>query len=527
MHRNALLALVLAALGGCGGSADPAPAVRPARLLVVGWDGASFRAIDPLLAAGELPNLAALLARGVRSELESTIVPISSAAWTTATTGKGPGEHGVFGFHEPLPASYALTLVSARSNRAAPLWRLLSARGIPALVFGVPLTYPPEPILGTMVCGMLAPRAADFAWPAGLADELRARGYLPDLEPWLEEREPRWDEAEAQLDLREELLDAWLARDDWRLAFVVFKELDVFSHYSYGLDFAQHVAPIYARLDALLGRMLAAAGADTNVVLLSDHGFRSYARGFNLHAWLMAEGFAARRADAEPEALPEGPFARRFADEAAQRLAELELARTQAFAWVCEGNYGSVRLNLRGREPQGIVAADEAAGVCARLAAELSAHPWVTRVWRAEELLPGPERAALPDLLFELRPEVQAFAERGSAQQGDYAPEVADHDLFGIFAAAGPAFRPHGALADGRRLTLFDVAPLALHLLGQPVPSEMRGVVPRELLLDPRPVERVSEASFTVAHPPRSGAVYTPEEIEALEKSVRALGYGD
>ncbi len=527
MRRNALLALFFAALGGCGGPTGPEPGPRPARLLVVGWDGASFRAIDPLLAAGKLPNLAALLAHGTRSELESTIVPISSAAWTTATTGKGPGEHGVFGFHEPLPGSYALTLVSARSNRAAPLWRLLTARGIPALVLGVPLTYPPEPILGTLVCGMLAPPAADYAWPAGLAAELRARGFLPDLDPWLEEREPSWPEAEAQLDLRAELLDGWLARDDWRLAFVVFKELDVLSHFSYGLDFAQHVAPIYARLDALLGRMRAAAGADTNVILLSDHGFRSYARGFNLHAWLMAEGFATRRADARSEPLPEGPFARRFADEAAQRLAELDLARTQAFAWVCEGNYGSLRLNLRGREPDGTVAPAEVEGVLARLTARLAAHPWVTRVWRAEDLLPGPERAALPDLLFELRPEVQAFAERGSAPQGDYEPEVADHDLLGIFAAAGPAFVPRGKLAQGRRLTLLDVAPLALHLLGQPVPDEMRGAVPLELLADPRPVERVSEASFTVAHPPRSGAVYTREEIEALERSVRALGYGD
>jgi predicted AlkP superfamily phosphohydrolase/phosphomutase len=456
--------------------------------------------------------------------LESTILPISSAAWTTATTGKGPGKHGVFGFHAPEAGSYALALVSTRSVRAAPLWRLLTGRGLPSLVFGVPLTYPPEPILGTMVCGMLAPREAAYTWPPELAGALRARGYLPDLEPWLEEREPTWEEARTQLDLREELLAEMLAGRDWRLAWIVFKELDVLSHFSYGLDFAAHVAPVYARLDALLGRLLEVVGPETNVIVLSDHGFTSYARGFNLHAWLIEQGFAVRRADAVPKPLPEGPFARAFAEEAAQRLGELDLARTSAYAWTCEGNYGSLRVNLRGREPAGSVAPDDADGTLVLIEAALFAHPLVKSVWRADELLPGPERAALPDVVFATLPDVQVFAEPGSAVAGEYDPPVPDHDLHGIFVAAGPSL---ARTVLARPLRLADVAPLALHLLGLPVPVEMDGQVPGALLAGGRPPERVPEASFAAVAPPRSGAAYTPEEIAELEKGLRALGYGD
>ena len=531
MGRNALLAVFFPLFAGCG---EPSPAAAPAatasiqpprpRLLVVGWDGASFRAVDPLLAEGKLPNLARLIARGTRSALESTILPISSAAWTTATTGKGPGEHGVFGFHEPANGSYELTLVSSRSNRAAPVWRLLTGRGIPSLVFGVPLTYPPEPILGTMVCGMLAPRDAQYTWPPELASSLRARGYRPDLDPWLEEREPTWEEARKQLDLREEILSELLAGRDWRLAWIVFKELDVLSHFSYGLDFAAHVAPIYARLDALLGRLVEVAGPETNVIVLSDHGFTSYTRGFNLHAWLIAQGFAARRAGAAPEPLPAGPFARAFAAEAAQRLDELDLARTAAYAWACEGNYGSLRLNLRGREPQGSVSPEEAELMLVRIENALFEQPLIEHVWRAEDLLPGPARAALPDVLFATRPEVQVFAERGSALEGEYEPAVADHDLFGIFVAAGPAL---AQTTLARPLRLIDVAPLVLHLLEQVVPQEMQGEVPTAMLADGRAPERAPEASLAGASPSHSGAIYTPQEIEALEKSLRALGYGN
>src|SRR5262245_65545670 len=123
-YRAPMRGLALGALAlflpACGPRREAPPAPR---LLVVGWDGASYRAIDPLLRAGRLPHLAALIERGTRAELESTIVPISSAAWTAATTGKGPGRTGVFAFHAPVAGSYALELVSARSNRAAPLWR--------------------------------------------------------------------------------------------------------------------------------------------------------------------------------------------------------------------------------------------------------------------------------------------------------------------------------------------------------------------------------------------------------------------
>lgn len=539
MGRYALLAVFFPLLAACGQGAPPSaarsgPDARPAtqrpapRLLVVGWDGASFRAIDPLLAAGRLPHLASMIARGTRCELESTIIPISSAAWTTATTGKPPGEHGVFAFHEPVSGSYDLALVSARSNRAAPLWRLFTGRGIPSLVFGVPLTYPPEPILGTMVCGMLSPPGAVYTWPGTLADSLRARGFLPDLDPWLEEREPTWEEGRQQLDLREEILAELLVQSEWRLAWIVFKELDVLSHYSYGLDFAAHVAPIYARLDALLGRLLAVVGPETDVILLSDHGFRSYTHGFNLHAWLLAEGFAVLHADATPreqlEPLPEGPFARRFAAEAAQRLSALDLPHTAAYAYACEGNYGSLRLNLRGREPQGSVAPEDAESVLVRIEARLFANPLVKSVWRAEDLLPGPERAALPDILFATQPHVQVFAERGHELTGEYDPAVADHDLYGIFVAAGPSLA-HTRLE--RPLRLLDIAPLALHLLCQPVPLEMRGEVPPALLSENRAVARVPEASFVGMAPPRSGSVYTPQEIEELEKELQALGYGN
>src|SRR5262249_8587481 len=131
-------------------------------------------------------------------------------------------------------------------------------------------------------------------------------------------------------------------------------------------------------------------------------------------------------------------------------------------------------------------------------------------------------RAALPDLVVAAQEDVQLFAERGSELKGQYDPQVADHDLWGIFVAAGPAFRH---VEPAQELRLLDVAPTALHLLGLPVPDEMKGTVPLPFLVNVTPPRRCSEASFAAAAPPRDGAAYTPEEIQTLERNLHALGY--
>jgi predicted AlkP superfamily phosphohydrolase/phosphomutase len=268
-----VVALVLAASIGWWWRGRGGERARPPhKLLVIGWDGATFAMIDPLVAAGRLPNVARLLGRGASAVCESTKVPISSAAWVGAVTGKHPGENGVYSFFEPVDGTYDVELISALSNRAAPLWRILSGHGLRSIVVNVPVTHPPERIDGVMVAGMLAPLDSDFAHPRALAAELRERGFVPDLGAWRDKKPVTFERVEEQLALKERILVEMLRDEPWDFAMLVFKDLDVWCHRAYDGALDGSVARHYELLDATLGKLLEAAGEGVDVGRLSAHG---------------------------------------------------------------------------------------------------------------------------------------------------------------------------------------------------------------------------------------------------------------
>jgi len=528
MNARPLALAVL--LGLCSCSSDSTP-VRPReKLVVIGWDGATFDLIDPLLEAGRLPNLAQLIERGRTATLESTIIPISSAAWVGAVTGKGPGQTGVYSFFEPVPDSYDVQIISSRSNRAAPLWRILSAHDIGVNIFGVPVTYPPEPVYGTLVAGMLSPFDTDYAWPPKYTETLRSAGFVPDLGVWREDQELEAAKLDTQLALKERFVKELLARDNWDFSMIVFKNLDVLAHRVYTADVDGPVARLLVLLDACLGQLISELDPQTNIVLMSDHGFTTYPLGLNLHSWLVDEGYASLNEKAARGGF-QGALDEVRVREHAARLGELDLSATRAFATSSEGNYGSIRLNLQGREPRGTVPAAEREAVLRELEERLRAWrvegidgPIVTNVFRGAELYPGPERDIVPDLMIETRPDVQVFAATSNqATFNRFARPRPDHARDGILVMAGPSVQP---ATERERASVLDLAPTALYLLDQPVYSEMEGEVLQRFLKRTAAPVVIPEANDPQRPPARSaGADSSAEHVRAMEQKLKALGY--
>lgn len=121
------------------------PSVR--RVAVIGIDSADWREIDPLLAAGELPNLRALIERGAAGVLRSAEPTYSPVVWTSIFTGKTPAKHGITGWYSAY----------STNRRASPLWQLIRSAPAPSVVVNVPGSWPPRDLEGVLVSGFPMP----------------------------------------------------------------------------------------------------------------------------------------------------------------------------------------------------------------------------------------------------------------------------------------------------------------------------------------------------------------------------------
>lgn len=194
-----LLVLALAAwwLAGCrpDGSPEAAAAREAARgplVAVIGWDGATWSVIDPLLREGRLTNLGGLIERGSRGVLVAEPPLLSPPLWTTLATGFPPAEHGITDFELPDPrGGPGRVMASTLHRRRAPLWQIASRAGLSVGVVGWWTTWPAEQVEGYLVSDHLAynrweawaERAEgegfDLTWPAELAGELRPLAVGP------------------------------------------------------------------------------------------------------------------------------------------------------------------------------------------------------------------------------------------------------------------------------------------------------------------------------------------------------------
>ena len=118
------------------------------RLLLVGWDAADWKVIDPLLAAGQMPHLARIIEGGVRGNIATISPPLSPMVWTSIATGKRPYKHGIHGFTEPTEDGLGVRPISNLGRKCKTFWNILHQHGKRSIVVGWWPSHPAEPIRG-------------------------------------------------------------------------------------------------------------------------------------------------------------------------------------------------------------------------------------------------------------------------------------------------------------------------------------------------------------------------------------------
>ena len=352
------------------------------KVVVIGLDGADWAILRPYIDAGQLPTMAKLCVEGVYGRLQSTIRPESSVAWSTFSTGVNAGKHDVYGFVRHKPNSYDFQLANADTVAVRRFWDILGDSGLRSGLINVPFTYPPAPVDGFLISGMLSPgKHLPFTYPPDLQKRVLDRfnnAYLFDAGD--NEREAEQLMASVRAYTEQQLETAlWLMdEEEWALLTLIFTGPDRLQHFLWpteGVDSGEDaLLPYFQELDRAIARLIAKLPSDALVLIMSDHGFNGVGRRFYINRWLEREGFLSlhdnnhRLADdmlSWASALKNVPGIRRLKRALLPNDWGPTTLKTAVFTqpinWEQTKVYyaldGGLRINLQGREPQGIVSA--------------------------------------------------------------------------------------------------------------------------------------------------------------------------
>src|SRR5271170_5706481 len=137
------------------------------KVLLIGWDAADWKIINPLMDQGLMPTLNDFINHGVMGNLATLRPILSPMLWNSIATGKRPDKHGILGFTELDPHTGGVRPVSSTSRKVKAIWNILTQRGYNAHVLGWFASHPAEPINGISVSDLFpsAIDRMDKEWP--------------------------------------------------------------------------------------------------------------------------------------------------------------------------------------------------------------------------------------------------------------------------------------------------------------------------------------------------------------------------
>jgi predicted AlkP superfamily phosphohydrolase/phosphomutase len=432
-------------------------------------------------------------------------------------------------FTYPDTNGYDIKVSNSTTCSAPSLWEIVGNAGGKVGVVSMPMTYPPQPVNGLMLCSFLTPSVdSEYTYPSSLKVEIETANDSYPLHMSEKGRgvDPsHFAQAVRELEVkRAKIVCDLLQKKPWDLFVYVFETTDNLQHEVWHLldethprhdaDLAAavmpHILEFYETVDRLLGEMIALVPDDTLVVVMSDHGFGPFHKFFHINNWLaehswlkfkrtplsLAKRLAFRLGGTPINALKwvtrlrlsgmrknvkrgrgRGMLKRLFLS-----LDDVDWKRTKAFS---VGNFGQVYLNVKGQRPQGIVSTaeyedlrDSLAAAALEFSDPVDGNQVVRKVYKREEIFHGPSTQRLPDLILHTdRARYVSFGHADFGSNKIIEPsegQTGHHHMVGVLGLVGAGIKEEHNLAQA---SILDLAPTILHYMGLPVPSHMDGQV--------------------------------------------------
>ena len=441
------------------------------KVVVLGLDGAPYTLIRRLVGEGRLPHISRLLKAGSLSPMTTSLPDVSSVAWTSFMTGRNPGRHNVYGFMDRQDDSYDLYFPNSKSIQGGTLWDYLGKRGKRMVAINVPTTYPAPQVPGVLISGFVAIDFEKAVYPVSLLPFLKQMDYRIDVDLQLARSDPDrfFEDLFTTHDRRTEAILHFLDHEPWDLFTAVFTGTDRLQHFfwehmekgisPYGEEFLR----FYDAVDESVGKIVERIGRDAHLILLSDHGFCLLEKEVYINTFLKKQGYL------------------NFTKDSPESLADID-PKSQAYCL----DPARIYINRKDTHPQGSV---EPGTACEdlknRLMQEFSAlrdeengEPMIQKVWTREELYDGDFSHRAPDLVLQPR---YGYDLKGAVGRNTLTGRGALTGMHtyddAMFYIRDYALNPPGEPRDGDppRVSIFDLVPTILKLMGEEAPPDMDG----------------------------------------------------
>jgi predicted AlkP superfamily phosphohydrolase/phosphomutase len=502
---------------------------RKSKVLIIALDAAELTLIERLIQQDKLPNITRLRDASACSRIRSVVDWFVAAPWPSFYTGASPIEHGIYHYLPWNPRTMASQPLEPEQFTLEPFWRDLQTRGIETLVIDAPMVHPPpRQGHGTEICGWCTHDCLSEPWvhPASVRERIRADGHEPmklveTQRPMSLEEPVRLAEVlNASTRNIRDLSLSLLNGQSWDFALVSFTATHMGGHQLWGptsLDpkvanpggdvMAAALESIYVECDRAVGSLIKSVPDDMTIILMSLHGMEANTNRGELLPEMLRLILSGQESD---ETRPfrllsalRGLVPKTWRHAVKHRLPRplqdrltgfwrtggKDWSRTRAFALVPDLQ-GYVRINLRGREAEGVVepGADYDA-ICDRIISALgqfvdadTGQPIVGEAKRMDAIWPGhPNLAYLPDIAINwvktpcaMHREIKSpFGSIPWPTPGlNFDGRSGNHRACGFLMVSGAGIESRATLPD---LDILDVAPTLYHIFDLPRPAHMHG----------------------------------------------------
>lgn len=487
------------------------------KTLVIGVDGASYSLLEKLFKENKTPFLKKLADKGCFFPLKSVIPPDSPCAWSVSYTSLNPSKTGIYGFDKKNGKSYCFRVPNAVDRHAKDVWQIVSEQNKKVLIASMPLSFPPRKVNGLMITDHFTPDASKAVYPKKRTKEIVFDyGYPLDSEKFVEV-----EEFVDSIKKRMQFIEKEIKKNDFDLVMLGIEQMEITCH-KYLIEKPEKLLRLYEGFDFLLKEFVEKNFLGWTIFLHSDHGHKIYNKEFHVGSWLKQKNFLVlknkkrlrelekQKIEAEKKQLLKKhgfslkgktalffyglrawikkvfpgiknvfPFLKTpaFVSVKEFEITESRINYNKSIAFPYQeghGNYGAIYVNTQENWQNGIIKKNEYNSTIKKIVKELKKESFVKNVWLKTELFSGIFLKEMPDIFFELKPEIKVNGfDKNYQKKAVYKVRATQHEMNGFFIGFGENIKKTFI----EKADLFDIAPTILYSLGLKIPIDYEGRV--------------------------------------------------